>query len=388
MLISPTRDIARPLRVVHLLASNLPIQSFGLFARFADPSRVALTIVSLDEAVPLQRGLRSMGVPTFSLGATTRTAYPQAMVGLVRLLRREQADILQTHLFDACLVGLAAGRLARVPVTIFTAHHSHEMPLHDRWLVTLADRLAAGPLSDRVIAPSAPMKETLIRHHRVRPDKIAVIPHGFDLTVFDPQQASGRSFRAAHGLAASTVFGSVSRYFWIKNVEGLIHAFVEVARREPTAKLVVVGQGDRSDAEQLVQALGLDGRVLLLGAVDNIADAYAAFDVLVHPSLAESFGQAIVEAMATGTPVVSTPVGVAPEVIEDGRTGFSARSSDAVDIAAAMIRALESRDDWPRIGRAARQRALSFTPEAWVGAHEDAYEVWFAAARDRALRAR
>ena len=371
----------RPLRVVHLVGNNVPVNSFGLFARFADPERVILTIGSLDREGSLQRGLREIGVPTFSLDAVTRRNYATALVRFARLLRRQRADILQTHLFDACVVGLAAGRLAQVPVTIFTAHHSHEIPLHNRWPVTLADRLAAGPLCDRVIAPSSPMKDTLVRFHHVRPDKIAVIPHGFDLSFFDAVKASGASFRAAHALDQSIVVGSISRYFWIKNVDGLIRAFADVARREPAAKLVVVGHGNRAGAERLVETLGLRERTVLLGPVDNVAEAYAAFDVLVQPALAESFGQAIVEGMAMGKPVVSTPVGVAPEVIDDGRSGFLAAGPEPMHLAAAMMRALSARRDWSVIGGAARQRALTYTAEAWVRSHEDAYELWIASTR-------
>jgi glycosyltransferase involved in cell wall biosynthesis len=370
--------VTRPLRVVHLVGNNVPIQSFGLFARLANPKRISLTIGSVDGEGPLQRGLRELGVPTFSLDAEARRAYPSALLRFASMLRRGRADIVQTHLFDACLVGLAAARLARVPVAIFTAHHSHEIPLHDRWPVTVADRLAAGFLSDHVIAPSAAMKDTLIAVHKVRPDKISVIPHGFDLARFN--SADGAEFRARHRIGDSIVFGSVSRYFWIKNIDGLIRAFAAVAREEPSAKLVVVGDGDRSEAMQLIERLGLETRVVLCGPLDDVAEAYAAFDLLVQPALAESFGQAIVEGMAMRKPVLSTPVGVAPEVIEDGRSGFLAAGPDPAQLDAAMMRALARRGDWAKIGEAARQRVLSFTADRWVKAHEDAYESWLSGA--------
>jgi glycosyltransferase involved in cell wall biosynthesis len=321
-----------------------------------------------------------MGVPTFSLDAESRRSYPRAMMRFAFLLRRLRVDVLQTHLFDACLVGLAAGRLARVPVTIFTAHHSHEIPLHARWPVTLADKIAAGPLCDHVVAPSAPMKETLVRVHHLPPDKITVIQHGFDLSFFDPAAVSGEGFRRRHGLEGAVVVGSVSRYFWIKNVEGLIRAFADVALREPSAHLVVVGHGDRSAAQHLVEDLEMTDRVRLLGPAENMAEAYAAFDLLVQPSLAESFGQAIIEGMAMEKPVVCTPVGVAPEVIDDGRTGFLAQGSTPPEIGDAIIRAFAHRSEWPSIGRAARRRALGFTPEQWVAEHERAYEMWIAEA--------
>jgi glycosyltransferase involved in cell wall biosynthesis len=188
--------------------------------------------------------------------------------------------------------------------------------------------------------------------------------------------ASGAAFRASHGLEDAVVFGSVSRYFWIKNVDGLIRGFVAVARQLASAKLVVIGGGDRSEAMRLAQTLGLDARVGLSGPVEDITEAYAAFDVLVQPALAESFGQAIVEGMTMRTPVVATPVGIAPEIIEDGRSGFLAAGPEPAQLEAAMLRALRRRDDWAEIGESARQRALPYTGERWVRAHEDAYESW------------
>jgi glycosyltransferase involved in cell wall biosynthesis len=367
--------------VVHLVGNNLPLEPFRLFARFADPARVSLTIGSLDREGPLQEGLREVGIPTFAIGADRRASYPKAVARIARLLRHERADVLQAHLFEACVVGLTSGRLARVPVNIFTAHHSHEIPLHDRRLLTLTDRLAAGPLSDAVIAPSTSMRDTLVRVHQVRPEKIVVIPPlGLDLTVFNPDRVSGDAFRARHDIDSKVVFGAVSRYFWVKNLGGLVRGFSKVIRDESEAKLVIVGPGDRAELQRLVDELGLTDDVLLLGPVKDVAGAYAALDVLVHPALAESFGQVIVEAMAMGKPVVSTSVGIAEEIIEDGVSGFAAQSPEPSALAEAMTAALRRRADWAAIGREARNRAMAFTAERWVAAHMDAYERWAAAA--------
>ncbi len=225
------------------------------------------------------------------------------------------------------------------------------------------------------------MKDILVHVHHIRREKIVVIPPmGLDLTVFDPASSSGESFRERYGIGSELVFGAVSRYFWIKNLDGLVRAFSEILRSEHGAKLIVVGPGDRAELQELVNSLGLADAVLLLGPVKNVAEAYAAFDVLVHPALAESFGQAIVEAMAMGKPVVSTAVGIAPQVIHDGLNGFIAQSSEPRALAEGMRRAVRRRDDWAAISQCARERVLAFTPESWVGAHMDAYDQWAAAA--------
>jgi glycosyltransferase involved in cell wall biosynthesis len=105
-----------------------------------------------------------------------------------------------------------------------------------------------------------------------------------------------------------------------------------------------------------------------------VPDVLAALDVFVHPALAESFGFVVVEAMAMECPVVATPVGIARDIVQDGVTGILAHGTDPGALAEAMSRALAWRDRWPELGRAARQRALVFTPERWVRAHEQLYE--------------
>jgi glycosyltransferase involved in cell wall biosynthesis len=106
----------------------------------------------------------------------------------------------------------------------------------------------------------------------------------------------------------------------------------------------------------------------------DVPEVLAAFDVFVHPALAESFGLAVVEAMAMRLPVVATPVGIAGDVIEDGISGIRIDGTDAGAVADAMDRALEWRDRWPEMGAEARRRALALTPERWIRAHERLYE--------------
>ena len=89
--------------------------------------------------------MRSLGVSTFALGAQSRAAYPAASAKLARRLRRKGTEVVQTHLVDGSLVGLTAARLARTPVAVMTAHHSHELPFHGRRLA-LAGAVVHGPL--------------------------------------------------------------------------------------------------------------------------------------------------------------------------------------------------------------------------------------------------
>jgi glycosyltransferase involved in cell wall biosynthesis len=359
---------------MHFISNSNRTEYFRLIARHTDDDRFAMQVGSLDHAGGLQEGLEEIGIPTFALDAESRWLWPLATLRLARRLRRERIDVLHTHLIEASLVGLVAAKLARTKVAIFTGHHSHEVPLHGRRLLFEVDRFTARWLADVVISPSREMRDTFINVYGCPPDHVELIEHGIDLSRFDPDATRGSAVRSELGLDGKLVFGAISKHFWIKNLDALVHAFAVIAQRSPEAHLVVLGIGERSSLSALVERLGLSQRVSVLAPRRDVPEVLAAFDVFVHPALAESFGLAVVEAMAMRLPVVATPVGIAGDLIEDGISGIRIAGTDVDAVGEAMNRALEWRDRWSEIGAEARRRALALTPERWVHAHERLYE--------------
>jgi glycosyltransferase involved in cell wall biosynthesis len=368
------RDDDAPIRVVHFISSSNRTEYFRLIAQHTDHDRFKMQVGSLESARELQEGLREIGIPTFALGAEKRWQYPLATLLLALRLRRDKVDVLHTHLLDASLVGLFAAKLARTKLAIFTGHHSHEVPLHRRRVLLEVDRFAARRLADVVISPSGEMRDTFVNVYGCRPDRVEVIEHGIDLSRYDPDATNGTEVRSELGLDGKLVFGAISKHFWVKNLDALVRAFSVIAARNPDAHLVVLGIGDSSSLTALVDELNLGRQVSVLSPRRDVPEVLAAFDVFVHPALAESFGLALVEAMAMARPVVATPVGIAGDVIEDGVSGIRIAGTDVDSIVDAMNRVLEQRDRWPEIGAEARRRALAFTPERWVAAHERLYE--------------
>jgi glycosyltransferase involved in cell wall biosynthesis len=365
--------VVRRLKVLHLITGSGPYDSLYQIADYTDRSRFDVAVASLEPAGILQKELGARGIPSRAFGCTSRLHYPGTLIQLTRWLRREGVDVLHAHLYDACLVGLTAARLAGTPLAVTTCHHSHEFALLRKRLPLWADCLSSRWLAHSIIAPSPHMKELLVRHENVPGSKVAVIPHGFDLPYWDPRAANPSRVRDEFGLQGKTVFGAVGRMFWIKNYPALVRGFAAVARKDPDAVLLIVGAGDRGPLVQLVRQLGLEKRVIFTGVRLDRLDVYAAMDVLVHAALAESFGMVLVEALAMGKPVVSTPVGIAPEVISDGVTGFLAPSPDPAALQAALERLLESRPRWGVMGEAGRKRAQDFSAPAMVAAYEAHY---------------
>lgn len=363
----------RRTRVLHLISNSHATEYFRVIARYTDHARFDMRVGSLSGAGGLQVGLGGMSIPTFALNAERRAQYPRALTQLAWLLRRQRIDVLHAHLFEASIVGLLAARLANVKLRVFTGHHSHEVPLYDWQLLFEVDRFVASRLANVVVAPSRQMADTFIDVYRCKASDVVVIEHGLDLDRFDPGKADARRVRRELGVEDKLVLGAISKPHWVKNIDALVRAFRDIARQRHDAHLVVLGVGNPPELRSTVQRLELEGCVTLLDRRDDVPDVLAAFDVFVHPAIAESFGFAIIEAMAMARPVVTTAVGVAPDVIEDGVSGIEIRGTDPESIRKAVGRALALRESWADLGAEARRRASRFTPERWVRAYEDLY---------------
>jgi len=360
-------------RVLHLITDAGPHPYFELVGAHADRQRFDVRLATLGAAGALHADADRMQLPSYALGAVRRSQYPRAAIALARLMRRQQIDVVQTHLLDGSVIGLLAARLARVPVAIFTGHHSHEIPLHNRWSLTAVDRLCSGTLCDAVISPSQQMRDTFVQFHGVPPEKVKVVPHGFELEKLDPGSVDRSAVRAELELDGRTVITSIGRVYWIKNQAALVHAFARVTKDDPDAVLLLVGAGEYSSVRELARSLGVQDRVRTLPARGDVPALLAASDLFVHPALAESFAMVIVEAMAMACPVVSTPVGIAPDVVDDGRTGVLATGGAVDALTEALRTALSMRDSWPDWGAAARARALDFPADGMVRSYEALY---------------
>jgi glycosyltransferase involved in cell wall biosynthesis len=197
------------------------------------------------------------------------------------------------------------------------------------------------------------------------------IYNGVDTDSFSPgdrheaqnARSSGIANRDRHGRPSGSV----------KDHRGLIGRSATGTRHD--ARLLIVGDGPcRAELEHLINELGLSSRVHLLGERDDIPRVLRALDIFTLPSLGEGISNVILEAMATGLPVVATRVGGNPELVRDGVTGFlvARRSADA--LAAALHRYVEDPLLVRRHGDAGRMRVVDeFSLSRMFAAYGDLY---------------
>ena len=251
----------------------------------------------------------------------------QAIMALAPSLHAIEFDLIHIHTpFVAHYAGVALSKRLGVPVvgtyhTLFEEYLHHYVP----WLPRRSLRFAARRFSvhqchqlSAVVAPSSAMT-TALSVYGVR-SPIATIATGLSLTHFVAQTA-GREFRERHGLPTQgRLLLFVGRAAYEKNIGFLIDMLPQVRHQHPETHLVIVGEGPAlASLKQQAQQAGLSDAVHFLGYLPRdgaLQDAYRAADAFVFASRTETQGLVLLEAMALGTPVVSTSIMGTQDVLQ------------------------------------------------------------------------
>jgi glycosyltransferase involved in cell wall biosynthesis len=250
--------------------------------------------------------------------------------------------------FRAHQAGVRLARRLRLPVvesyhTYFEHYFHHYMPYLPRaWLAFVARSLSSHQCNavDAVIAPSRQMADALLAYG-IRSD-IRIVPTGLDFERFNG--GDGASFRARFGIEPGRpVMLTVSRVAFEKNIAFLIDVLDRVRRMVPSVLLVIAGEGPAlGSLRRTVARRGLAANVRFVGYLDrgtDLLDCYKSADVFVFASRTETQGLVVIEAMALGTPVVSTAVMGTKDVLRGAR-GAIVVDEDEHDFAAAVTRVL------------------------------------------------
>jgi glycosyltransferase involved in cell wall biosynthesis len=273
---------------------------------------------------------------------------PGELRRVARLIAAHGTEVVQTHMSSANAFGVVQ-RLLGGPPVVATAHARH-LQLH--WA-----------FNDRVIAPT----EAAADYHRwvnlVPPRRLTVIPGSLGAKVPPPPSHERRAeARRRLGLPQTAlVIGLVGDIVAEKRQSDLMLAARSLMARRPEAVVALIGKDFHAgEARRLAAAsAGLEHRIVRMDRRDDAAELMAGFDIFALSSVKEEIPLVLVEAMAAGLAVVSTTVGRAPALIEDGRSGFLVRPRDVDALADRLERLAADPPLRARFGGAARVRALA-----------------------------
>ncbi len=342
-----------------------------------DPARYRSRVLTWREGW-LTDEVRRRGIPVAAM-PLARALDPGWPRRLLARLAEWKVDLLHAHEFAMNTYGTVVARLAGKPI-VTTVHgkHYHGERLHRR----LAYRFVARAAS-RMVAVSDDIARDLVERVGVRPGGLVTVYNGIDLAAVR-RPGEGPRVRRELGLDPDApVVGAIGNLFPVKGHTYLVQAAARLARDWPDLVVLLCGRPIlEAELEAEAARLGVGDRVRFLGFRDDVGALLDALDVFVLPSLSEGLSLSLIEAMAAGTPVVTTAVGGNPELVEDGVTGLLVPPRDPAALAAAVGRLLADRALGRRLADRARARAEStFAVEGMLARYEALYDEMLGAAR-------
>jgi sugar transferase (PEP-CTERM/EpsH1 system associated) len=299
-------------------------------------------IICLTNYSDFRQRLRRSDVPVFAFNKPSGNS-PSIHFKLWRLLRQLRPDIVHTRNL-AALEGTLPAALAGVRARIHGEHGRDVEDLDGSSRKYQIWRRLFKPFVHQYIALSKDLERYLCEEIGVRPARIAQLYNGVDTNLFRPAQ-SGREPLPRPDFAPSDAFvvGTVARMQAVKDPLTLARAFVimrdMVSPGGRPLRLVMVGDGTlRAQVAEVLESGGARAAAWLPGERNDVPRIMRGLDLFVLPSLAEGISNTILEAMASGLPVVATDVGGNPELVHEGRTGQLVPRTDAHAMARAMLR--------------------------------------------------
>jgi glycosyltransferase involved in cell wall biosynthesis len=314
---------------------------------------IPITVVTLQTRNELPRRETLDGITIFRLPYPRRRLLDSIVVPLrlASFLLDHARDFRVLHVQGISLSGALATILARVlgKRTYFAVMGSEDQYIRASTRVPEAILFRFYAHAHGAVALNGQTRHYLIEN-RIPMGRIRIVPCGVDTAQFKP--SARKSHRDANGLTAVYV----GRLVPGKGLSYLLQAWAQVVTRYPSATLLLVGDGPlRRELEEQAESLNVQSRVRFLGARQDVHLILQEADLAISPSLSEGLSNSILEAMASGLPVVATRIPGTAELIEDGRTGILVQPADSEDLARGILSLLADADMRRRLGAQAAE---------------------------------
>ncbi len=390
----------RPIRILHvitrlILGGAQENTLLTVVGQQRNPRYEVVTLLSGIDLGPegnLHERARAAGVDLVLLPSLVRPIRPwtdlRAFFALYHFMRKGRYDIVHTHSSKAGILGRLAARLAGVPIVVHTLHslvfHEYQAAWKNRLYVALKRQCA--PRTDALISVNDKTTQGALAAGIGRPEQYVTIHSGMEL---DPFLTVGRRLPVADakrrlGISEDAlVVGKIARLFPLKGHEEFLDAAATIARAEPNARFLLVGNGSlRAQLEERARRMGIAERTIFAGLVapEDVPAHIQAMDVVVHASLREGIARVIPQAEAVGKPVVAFAMDGAPEAIEDGVSGYLVAPRDTTALAARVLELLSSPERRRTFGAAGRAFAAAhFRVERMIERIDGVYDRLLAA---------
>ena len=337
-----------------------------------DPARYNVSLVSLRKKDLSEETLESMGIDITYLHKSKFD--PATLTALLKVIDRQQTDILHLHGYGATTFGRIAGWMRGLPTIL----HEHANLTDTPWFQKVADRMLA-PATDIAIAVSKSTADFVVKARLVPPERVKVVYLGVPLEEFSRIRTVQELAEARHQLGVlqdEFAVGTVTRLHDSKGNEYLVEAAQAVLQKRPRTRFYLFGEGPlRPALEAQARALGLGDRFVFGGFTRDVARTLSAFDVSVFPSLWEGTPLTVFEALAMGKPIVATDADGLADVLTNDHDALIVPKRNAAAFADGIIRMLDKPDLRARLSVHARVSGRRYDIQAFVQKMERLYDL-------------
>lgn len=367
--------LVRTPRVMQVVVSLTPGGTEHLVVQICKrlPAEYGTVVCCLDAEGEWAADLQARGIEVRALHR--RTGFrPEVGRAIARFAAERDIEVLHCHQYSPFVYGRIAAMWNRRLRIVYT-EHGRLSDASPSWKRRLVNPLLAR-FHGRIVAVSHELRDYMIESRFPR-ERVSVIHNGIE-----PGQAAStldrRRARMLLGLdERAFVVTTVARLDPVKDLITLLDAFAFVRKRVPLARLVIVGDGpERQRLTERAERDDLAGAVQITGYRDDVRALLPAADVYASSSISEGVSITILEAMATGIPVVATAVGGTPEILSDGTGGILVPSREPVRMAAAIVALARDQRRRASLATAARRRLeASFTIDRMVDDYARSYRA-------------
>ena len=278
---------------------------------------------------------------------------------IYRLIKKFNPDIVETHTAKAGAIGRIAAFIARVPIVIHTFHghvfHNYFSRVITKIFIIIEKVLSV--VTHKIIVLSERQYNDIVHEYKIAPEnKVIVIPLGIDLERFLSIEKSDNIKHELDLNRDDILIASVGRLVSVKNIRMLIDVVKKLHNKDHRYHLCLIGDGEERTELELMS----DSEYIhFLGWRTDLENIYSGVEIVALTSLNEGTPIAIIEAMASGVPVVSTNVGGVGDVVKDNETGMLVESNDVN----AMCEKIELLMKEPAIKNKLTKRARQYVNE-------------------------
>lgn len=362
-------------RVLHVIDSlNLGGAQSVLInlLRYADRSQFEFEVATMSGRGVYWDRVKALGVPVRALSFSRLV--PVYVPSMIWMCLKRRYDIVHTHLIGANAIAKPLAALCGVKIRINHDHCNDKASDPRRWIAR-ADEIS-NHLSTHVIAVSQSTHDYLVGHEHMPPDRVTTIHNGVDLDVFRPRREQRAAARQRLGLPADAfIVAGIGRLSYQKNFSLFIQVAAAVAAQRPSAYFVIAGTGpEEQQLRDRAARLGIEQRLRFLGYVGDMPEFYPAVDAMLLTSRYEGLPITILEAMATGTTIVSSMLDGVAEIMRDEEDGALVPSSDVDGFVRRLCELIDRPDIAARRSAAALEKVRTdLSAQSVARAVEDVY---------------